>query len=93
MIVYRPVYDQDRRQVWKLESAELKVLSRPRGEYEGLVAHYKPGIGFFGSVYHDRDFYLTEAEAWNYWNQTQPRKPYTLDEIRELEKNEEAKTA
>lgn len=75
MIVYVPVYD-GKRIVRELNTDEFKNIT------DKSIAMFKPGMGFYGSVYNDRVF-LTEEDGWKYWAGGYA-KSYTLEEVKSL---------
>ena len=61
-MVYIPVYDQMKRQVWMEDEALLRRLT------PNSVAKYKENVGFYGTIYNANNIFTSEEAAFNWWN-------------------------
>ena len=94
--VFVTVFDEGKKQVWKLDPATLEFLG---GEHldpmKDSITEYRPGVGHYGTIYNN-EFYLTESDAWRAWNRDGWPLKFTLQQLREawkIRSPKEVKTA
>ena len=61
--VYVPVYERGLRRVQELDGDLLAFI----GNSDSSVAYWKPGVGYWGSIWNADNIFLTEEAAWKYW--------------------------
>ena len=70
--VYVPVYERGLRRVQEIDGDLLAFI----GTSDTEVAYWKPGVGYWGSIWNADNIFLTEEAAWKYWY----RDPITPEE-------------
>lgn len=69
---YVPVYERGLRRVQEVDGDLLAFI----GTSDREVAYWKPGVGYWGSIWSADTIYKTEEAAWKYWY----RDPINQDE-------------
>ena len=94
--VFVTVFDDEKRQVWKLDPGKLEFLGGAHlDSSRDMITEYKPGIGHYGPIYNN-EFFLTEEDAWRAWNRDGYPLRFTLQKIRQawnIKSPKEVKTA
>lgn len=63
MKAYVSVYERGLRRVQELDGDLLAFIGTSNTE----VAYWRPGFGYYGSVWNADNIFLTEEAAWKYW--------------------------
>ena len=63
MKVYVPVFDRGLRRVQELDG-DLLVLM---GNSDNTAVYYRPGVGYYGSIWNADTIFTTEEAAWKFW--------------------------
>ena len=61
--VYVPVYERGLRRVLEIDGDLLAFI----GTSDREVAYWRPGVGYWGSIWNADTIYKTEEAAWKYW--------------------------
>lgn len=61
--VYVPVYERGLRRVREIDGGLLAFI----GNSDREVAYWKPGTGYWGSIWNADTIYKTVEAAWKYW--------------------------
>ena len=77
--VYVPVFERGLRRVWELDG-DLLVLMRN----SNTAVYWKPGVGYYGSIWNADNIYKTEEAAWKYWyrDPIKPEERFIVTEVR-----------